>query len=130
MALLYLDADLDEKFASPFRMYAHGVLTSRQSGRLRARDEEQLAFAAEQGRILITHNREDFLLLQRAWRHWPDVWNLPTRPVHAGILILPQHSALTIEQVVGEVDAFVRSGIPLANRYFDFAVGIGRIQKG
>jgi uncharacterized protein DUF5615 len=130
MALLYLDADMDAKYPFPFQAMGHDLLTSRQAGRLRAHDEEQLAFAAEPGRILITHNGDDYLLLQRAWRHWPNAWNLPTRPIHAGILVVPQQSPLTIEQIVLEIDAFIRSGIRLENRYFEFSVGDGWIQKG
>jgi hypothetical protein len=127
---LYLDADVHQDYALPLQLRGHDVLTARQVGRLRAHDEEQLAFAAESRRILITHNSKDFLFLQRAWRHWSDMWDVSPRPIHPGILIIPQQSPWTFDQIAHEVNAFIRSGIWLSNRYFDFSIGVGWIQMG
>jgi hypothetical protein len=130
VASIYLDADVDQANEMPFLVRGHEVLTTKQAGRLRAHDDEQLAFAAETRRIFITHNGKDYLLLQRAWRHWSDLWNVTPRPIHSGILVIPQQSPLAIEQIALEVDAFIRSGIQLATRYFDFSVGHRWVQIG
>jgi Domain of unknown function (DUF5615) len=132
VALLNLDADLDPTFGPLFSTAGHDVLATRQAGRLRAYDEEQLAFAAGLGRVVLTHNRADFLVLQRAWRHWSDIGDVEPEPSHAGILALPQpqHAGLSIEQMVVEIDAFLGSGVPLTNLSYEWDTRRGRIQKG
>ncbi|MGB3311065.1 MAG: DUF5615 family PIN-like protein [Nodosilinea sp.] len=57
---LYLDEDVNVLVADLIGARGFDVLTVRDAGRLRASDEEQLAYAISQGRTLVTHNRADF----------------------------------------------------------------------
>jgi len=60
---LYLDEDVPVQIAPPLRAAGFDVLTTREAGRLQAKDPDQLAFAAAEGRVLVTRNRNDFLEL-------------------------------------------------------------------
>lgn len=64
---VYLDEDVDVLLAP--LLAAHGIdcLTTVAAGNLGRTDEEQLAFAAQESRVLITHNRTDFEALAVAW---------------------------------------------------------------
>ena len=130
MAELYLDADIDGCFVSHLRVAGNTVLVTAEPGRRRAHDDEQLMFAAERGLILITHNVKDYLLLQRAWRHWPDVWGVEPRPLHAGILAFPQVSEEHIVFIAEVIDQFIRSGAELANRFYEWKWGREWVQQG
>lgn len=77
MARLYTNENLEIEVARALRAYGHDVATTRDAGRDNKRepDEMVLAFAAEQGRIVVTHNRWDYIKLHRKVPH------------HAGIII-------------------------------------------
>jgi Domain of unknown function (DUF5615) len=54
----------------------------------KANDEDVLLYAARRGRLLLTHNYDDFVLLFRAWHRWGETWQV--NQSHAGIIICPQ----------------------------------------
>jgi len=60
------------------RGLGHDVLTSLDAGKGNSAvpDTDVLAFAAAEGRILLSHNRRHFLQLHRGWTGW-----------HAGIVL-------------------------------------------
>jgi hypothetical protein len=60
---LYLDEDVDVLVSAVLRSRGFNVSTTLDCGNLQAPDPEQLRFAIEQGRALVTHNRADFELL-------------------------------------------------------------------
>lgn len=62
-ASLYLDEDVSARVAEMLASRGFQVLTTVKAGRLGASDAEQMEFACEQGRVLVTHNRRDFELL-------------------------------------------------------------------
>jgi hypothetical protein len=130
MADIYLDADVDAVVAVHLRNAGNLVLITAELGRRRAYDDEQLAFAAQRRLILVTHNADDFLLLQRAWRHWADLWSVEPRPVHAGILTVPQVSGDRIVPMAQAINEFIRSGISLQNRYDVWVPSRDWVQKG
>jgi hypothetical protein len=66
-ARLYLDEDVHVRVASIVRGHGYEVDTARGEGMLGAGDEDQLAFAADNGRVLVTHNRVDFEILARRY---------------------------------------------------------------
>ncbi|MGH2535123.1 MAG: DUF5615 family PIN-like protein [Thermomicrobiales bacterium] len=125
MARLYLDADVDAKLGRTLVLLGHDVLMTDEAGLRRAGDEEQLAYAASLGRTLITHNRRDFLLLQKAWRHWSDIWDVEPRPPHAGILAPLQPPHQSMNEAASAIDSFVRSEATLSNRFFEWKGGRG-----
>ena len=75
----YLDEDVDVLLAP--LLAAHGIdcLTTVAAGNLKHSDEEQLVFARQESRVLITHNRTDFENLAVTW------WNMQRD--HAGIIL-------------------------------------------
>jgi predicted nuclease of predicted toxin-antitoxin system len=81
-ALLYADEDLDRHLVNALRQRGFDVLATLEARRQEATDEAQLAYATSLGRILVTHNRLDFLRLHTAWQ--------ARGQLHAGIVILPQ----------------------------------------
>jgi hypothetical protein len=66
-AALYLDECVDVEIALRLRSEGFDVETARDVHRLQAEDEEQLAFAAENGRVPLTHNRADFIAIAQRW---------------------------------------------------------------
>ncbi len=94
---LYLDEHVPVTLAPA--LTAHGVdcLTTQQAGRLGQSDEEQLAFATQNGRALLTFNRKDFLLLARQWHD--------DRRTHAGLILAPE---LPLSELLRRFRRFLR----------------------
>ena len=76
---VYLDEDVDVLLASLLAAHGFDCLTAGGAGHLRWTDEAQLEYAAQESRILITHNRVDFENLAVAW------WG--RQQDHAGIIL-------------------------------------------
>jgi len=57
---LYLDEDVNVLIADLLKAKGFDVLTVRGAGQLQASDDDQLAYAINQQRTLVTHNRSDF----------------------------------------------------------------------
>lgn len=70
------------------RAYGHDVLAAGQFGLARSRDDALVLYAAQQGRVFLTHNLKDFRLLHDAWHRWSTAWGVAPR--HPGIVIYPQ----------------------------------------
>lgn len=66
--------------------------------------------------MLVTRNRHDFENLHAAWQYWPRLWGVAPAPEHSGILVVPDWWRPV--QAARELDAFVRSGMPLANALY------------
>ena len=60
---LYLDEDVDSLVATLIRNHGFVATTARDEGQLRRTDREQLAYAIEHRRAIITHNRNHYLAL-------------------------------------------------------------------
>ncbi len=88
MARFFLDNDFPLGVGDELQRLGHSVESARSTNREDRHDEDQLLYAATAGRILITHNRRDFLLLHDAWRRWTRAWTVER--AHAGILVLQQ----------------------------------------
>lgn len=67
-ASLLLDEDVRPLLAEVLRQRGLDVIHVLDVGRGGYSDEDQLCYAAEQGRAIMTHNIKDFLLLDRQWR--------------------------------------------------------------
>ncbi len=57
---LYLDEDVDVLIADLLDAYGFDALTTRDADNLGLTDSKQLAFAVDQNRALLTHNRPHF----------------------------------------------------------------------
>lgn len=66
-ARLYLDEDVHMRVAKIVRGRGFTIRTTRGAERLGATDAEQLAFAADQGLVVVTHNRSDVEALARRY---------------------------------------------------------------
>jgi hypothetical protein len=95
---LYLDNDVTLRAVPLLLAQGHRVETTAGHNRRAAGDHEQLLFAAEHGWILVTHNWEDFKLLQGAWQLWSHSWDVAPR--HAGILVVEQAGEIRIAAAV------------------------------
>ena len=82
----YSDEDVSPEVARRLREQ-HGIdaVSSHEVGMNGASDAEQLAYAAQAGRILVTFNAADYLRLADQWwrlgRSWPGIAFFPTRSV-------------------------------------------------
>lgn len=118
MAALYLDHDVTVRMAAPLRAHGHSVSITRDLGRERDKDDQQLLTAAQNGWILLACNWKDFILLHDAWRHWPRAWHVTPVPEHAGILIVPQPWPAI--SAAAEIDRFLQSSPPLTNALYRY----------
>lgn len=64
---VYLDQDVDVELAVRLRASGYDVVTTRDISNIGKSDEEQLQYAADQGRAILTHNRRHFRRLHRDW---------------------------------------------------------------
>lgn len=76
----YLDEDLSDRVASIARAQGLDVLSSHECGRDGLSDEAQLSLAGEEGRCLVTRNRNHFVLLT--------VRFFENQSPHAGVLLV------------------------------------------
>lgn len=76
---LYLDEDVDVVLSHLVRARGFRVMTTQEAGHVGNTDAEQLAFATDQGKTILTHNRVDFEALAR--RYFED------KRTHSGIII-------------------------------------------
>ena len=81
-ARLFLDEDVHPSLAEALRGHGFDAVHAGEVGRRAYTDAEQLAFAAAELRVLVTHNRRDFLALARQW------WDRDDH--HAGIVYARQ----------------------------------------
>lgn len=116
-----LDENVSNQLAPLLEAHGHDVRTTRQLGTSGIKDYEQLRQATRQGRILVTHDEDDFRLLHGAWRTWFAEWGTPPLPQHGGILSIPQFPILRVDEAADVLDRFVRSldaAHGIVNRFF------------
>jgi hypothetical protein len=75
---IYLDEDVDVLLAPVLAAHGLETLTAAAAGALGWSDEAQFTFAAQESRVLVTHNRTDFEHLAVAWWGQRD---------HAGVVL-------------------------------------------
>lgn len=76
---VYLDEDVEVLLCTLLAAHGLDCLTTVVAGNRGKTDEEQLRFATSESRVIITHNRDDFENLAKAW--WAQQQD------HAGIVI-------------------------------------------
>ena len=60
---LYLDEDISPKVSEILRKKGMDAVSAHDADMLQMSDEEQLTFAADDGRVMVTRNRNDFITL-------------------------------------------------------------------
>ena len=78
---LYLDEDISPKVSEILRKKGMDAVSTHEVDMLQASDEEQLTFAATDGRAMVTRNRDDFITL--TVQFFEDL-----KP-HKGLIIVP-----------------------------------------
>ena len=78
---LYLDEDISPKVSAILRKKGIDAVSAHEAGMLEATDDEQLSFAAADGRATVTRNRDDFITLTVQCFH-------DLKP-HIGLIIVP-----------------------------------------
>ena len=76
-----LDENLSDEVARIARAQGLDIISSHECGRDGLADEEQLRLASEEGRCVVTRNRDDFLALT--------VRFFENQAPHAGVLVVP-----------------------------------------
>ena len=119
MATLYTDHNVALRTAHLLRWRGYDVVTARDLHLERASHARQLLTAATYGRILITHNVNDFTLLHEAWQMWSGAWGV--QPVHGGILLIPHRWQPA--DAAHHVDAFLHMHPLLVSRLCEWRGG-------
>jgi hypothetical protein len=101
MALLYLDECLAGSLPALIRALGHDVLGTIAAGRRSRPDFDQLLYAHQQRRILVTHNVPDFAVLHGAWLAWGNDWMGRAAPQHAGIIGLERRKPPDLASILG-----------------------------
>lgn len=81
---LLLDEDVRVVLGQILRQRGHDAVHVLETGRAGRSDPEQLAYAASQGRAILTHNIRDYILLDKQYRR--------ESREHAGIIVSDQLS--------------------------------------
>src|SRR5687768_30908 len=79
---LYFDRHIMTRLAIDLRGRGYDIVTTEEAGKDTAADEEQLAFATAENRVLRTFNIRDFAPLHEAWQ--------AAEHPHAGIIVSQQ----------------------------------------
>jgi predicted nuclease of predicted toxin-antitoxin system len=79
---LYLDVHVTWNLVADLRSRGYDVVSTQESGLLTASDDEQLEYAATNGRAIVTFNIRDFAPLHAAW--------LASGRTHRGIIVSQQ----------------------------------------
>ena len=80
---LFLNEDVHTRLAKALRQRGFDAITTVEAGMSGSPDEEQLAFAASQGRVILTFNRSDYARLHK--RYAEHGWE------HCGIIVSEQY---------------------------------------
>ena len=78
---LYLDEDISPKVSVILRKRGIDAVSAHEAGMLEASDENQLCFAVAEGRVMVTRNRDDFIVLT--------VQFFEALKPHKGLIIVP-----------------------------------------
>jgi hypothetical protein len=104
----------------------HTAFTPRTLRMWHSSEAARLLAAAQQHRIIVTHNRKSFLPLHDTWRHWSGMWQgtQKTAPLqHAGILIIPQ--TWQPLRAAREIDRFLQWHPAIPNQLYEWAARRG-----
>lgn len=129
LARLHLDENFSFDTTQRLRGYGHDCVTAFGLGLAGASDATHLLRAAQDNRVFITHNGDDFELLHEAWMQWFAAYGVQPAPSHAGILIVPQPNPKLKfwlpDFAAHEIDSFLSQGLPLTNMVYKWTVSSG-----
>lgn len=116
MPTLFLDENVKTALAPALIAIGIPTRTTHGEDRLGMTDANHLLHCANQGWVLITQNRRDFLALHEGWVTWTAAWGV--RQEHGGILILDQGPSIT--DLVAAIGPFITSENRVINRLWNW----------
>jgi hypothetical protein len=120
--LLYLDEDVPLPLAIALRLLGYDVFAPKELRGRRISDARQMDHAVSLGRIMITRNINDYLLIHETITLWAVRWDLRERHRHHGILIIPEASVAVLTKAI---DEFAQSTSPPDNRVYMWKSQVG-----
>ena len=102
MARFYADENFDYPTVVELRALGHDVVTVQEAGKRGGTDDQVLAYATQDGRAVLTHDRRDF---ERLHRHDPN---------HAGIVSCTLDDAVAL---AARIDVAVVAAGGLAGKH-------------
>lgn len=126
-ATFYVDEDMPKALAVLLRDLGYDAVYTREAGNEGQLDPEQLAFAAQHGRVVVTSNLDDFRMLHEAWMIWTPSLGTGAPVSHPGIIVLPNANSLREALMASVIDQFVRSTelTTLQNRLLRYRSNLG-----
>ena len=121
VADFHIESDVKPVLAYYLSMDGHTSVTPRDLDMWRTSEAIRLLTAAENRRIVVTHNWKAFFPLHTAWVLWANEWYRTAAtqrkpapvPVHAGILVIPQ--TWDPRRAAAELNRFLLRRPPLPN---------------
>ena len=92
---LYLDEDVHVLIAELVCSYGFAATTARQENNLGYTDDEQLAYAVQHGKVILTHNRVDFERLAETY--------FRAGKEHCGVIIAVRRSPYEVARRVARI---------------------------
>lgn len=92
---LYLDEDIPIQLAKALRQRGVDVLTTQEAEMAESTDEQQVAFAAENQRAILTHNKRDFVVIHRIY--------IQDGKEHWGIIVADQNKVGSLVRMVSKL---------------------------
>ena len=103
-AALYLDENIDVLVAAVLRARGFDVVTTHERHKTGASDPDQLSFATAEARCIVTHNRDDFVLLHTQY--------VNNNQAHMGIIVAAMRRPGDIaERIAHLLDTFTADEI-------------------
>lgn len=100
-ARLYLDHNADPQVAHDLGLEGFDVVVAQDVGMDRASDEDHLIFASAHGRVLFTHDLDDFQRIAAEW--------YASGRTHAGIIIANQPRDISYGTMIQRILALLNS---------------------
>lgn len=118
--MLYFDEQVSHHLIDPIVARGIDVTTVNLLGHKGLSDPVQLLRATELGRVVVTHNVADFILLHEAWLAWSDAWDARNHSEHSGILVVHPVKAPSFEHMAGQIVDLLQWADSLVNRLFSW----------
>jgi hypothetical protein len=128
LAAFYLDNDVSTGIAGVLIVQDHTATTALAQQLQGANDAQHLLVAALNKWVLVVHNRDDFLLLHRAWMLWRGAGVGYMLPDHPGILSIPQQRWANPE-AAQHLNDFVQTNVVLPNRFYQWTPSRGWVER-
>jgi hypothetical protein len=125
---LYADEDPSQDLAPRLTDIGHTAASTNGLGFNGRSDPWQLAYAARERRIFVTCNYKHFEMLHEAWTYWLSEWGIAAQVPHTGILVIPNGSDISLDQMVAIVAEILEKESKLDNRMFRWRPSTGWLE--